>query len=213
MKRQKDEKFSQVPFFLIGVVLIMIIIPSVLIVLNIYLKFLSEELVSKLTELVIGFSILGLIKIVANQIEKGLLQKMLKSNDFELMRESNNFESIDNQYFEGNRLGYYLKIFNHYEMNLTPFPIQTNNQLFVDVFCDTSGLSEEEIDKIEDGNYIVTHFSIRSVISNWTVRFNIKKISAILEGQIQLAQKRGLKPILKSQIGKENNGDEDKTDD
>ncbi|MCB0539869.1 MAG: hypothetical protein KDE33_20300, partial [Bacteroidetes bacterium] len=82
-------------------------------------------------------------------------------------------------------------------------PFQVTNQLFVDLFCDCSRLSEKEIEEIEDKNFIVTHISIRRVISNWVERYDINRISLILDDQVKLAERFDLVPIKKAQLEKE----------
>ena len=199
MKRNKhiDSEFNQV--IILGLLLVILLIA--LIGIDLYMKFISGDIIRYLKIIVIIILIYEILKISGRLIENRLLRKKMDSSEFELMLKSKNFDNIAGDYYAGVRSGYYSRIFDFKMKNTIPF--QVTNQLFVDLFCDCSRLSEKEIEEIEDKNFIVTHISIRRVISNWVERYDINRISLILDDQVKLAERFDLVPIKKAQLEKE----------
>lgn len=137
-------------------------------------------------------------RFVKSQIEAILLQRMKASKEFENLVETFEFKETFTDYYEANRNGYFVAMSNH--VNTKVKSDARMSYLFLDLFCDCSTLSPEEISEIENKGFIVTHHSIRKFSSNWFVRFNPVKISNLLKSQLALANKYQLNIVSEEEI-------------
>ncbi len=139
-------------------------------------------------------------KLLQSQVESILLQRMKTSIDFEKLTKSFEFNETDTNYYEVKFEGYFITMYNHVNPKIKSDG--RVNSFCLELFCDCSELSTNEINEIEDSGFVVTHHSIRKFSSNWFIRFNANKISNMLNQQLELVYKYQLKNIDEEELKK-----------
>ena len=199
MKRNKqiDEKTNRVVVLGIATLIVGVILISILC----YKSYHSGD---SIQTIILFGGILGILfffKTIERIIEKKVMNRMMNSSEYNHFINSYGFNKINTGSYKGAINNYFVTLNNYEDKNFTFVEIE--NKLYIDVFCDCSNLTQKEINRIEDKGYVVTHHSIRKVLSSWWNRFKTSKLENCIDEQLDIAIEYKLNNIEEKELKKD----------